>query len=221
METFKEEERNGRMTVVLGGKVLVVDIDFSVDRADPESPKFAVATLRTSYAIPNGVNGASGSTQQGSLSLDGFLAHTLQMFLTEVQKGPDAQDSIQASRLGGLFAEHLSYLMSLDQLALREGDGGLRWFNGIDSLALDIERFATREAEVIARYVHSSCCALNPSLSDSLKRTIHYSSTIGCVLDAGPCFASSVSHLSINLVPCSPITARVSVSPTHVCIRAF
>ncbi|KAH9938933.1 hypothetical protein B0H21DRAFT_757581 [Amylocystis lapponica] len=146
MESFREEERQGRMTVVLGGKVLVVDIDFSVDRADPERPKVDVANLKTSYAFPNG---ASGSTTQGSLSLDGFLADGLQAFLTEAQKEADVQDSIRAARLGTLFAEHLSYLMRLDQLALREGDGGLRWFKGIDSLALEIEQFATREAQVV------------------------------------------------------------------------
>ncbi|TFY58921.1 hypothetical protein EVJ58_g6110 [Rhodofomes roseus] len=112
METFREEEREGRVTVVLGGKVLVIDIDLAVDRADPERPAVSVANVKTSYAIPNV---ATSSTTQGSASLDGFLADRVRAFLKE--------------------------------LALDEGDGGLRWFGEIDALALDTEKFAISEAQ--------------------------------------------------------------------------
>lgn len=147
METFKEEERQGRMTVVLGGKVLVVDIDFSVDRSNPDSPVLDVANLKTSYAIPNGM---AGSTTEGSRSLDGFLADSLRAFLKEVQKETALQDNIEAARLSGLLADHLAYLMKLDHLALREGDGGLRWFRDLDVLALKVEEFAMHEGEVLS-----------------------------------------------------------------------
>lgn len=146
METFREEEREGRMTVVLGGKVLVIDVELSVNRSDPDCPMVTVAGLKTSYAIPNT---ASGSTTQGSLSLDGFLADRLQAFLTEVQKEPEEQDCLRAERFGRLFSEDLIYLMQLDQLALNEGDGGLRWFSDIDALAQETEKFAMMEAEAI------------------------------------------------------------------------
>ncbi|CCL99840.1 uncharacterized protein FIBRA_01864 [Fibroporia radiculosa] len=147
MEAFKEEEREGRMTIVLGGKVLVIDIDLLVDRRNFERPIVSVANLKTSYAIPNG---AATSTTQGSLSLDGFLADRLRAFLTEVQKDAEQQDSLHAARLANLVAEDLAYLMRLDQLALSEGDGGLRWFSEIDTIALETERFAKSEAEAIA-----------------------------------------------------------------------
>ncbi|KAI0071781.1 hypothetical protein K474DRAFT_1668625 [Panus rudis PR-1116 ss-1] len=148
METFKEEERNGRMTVVLGGKVLVVDIDFSVDRSDPQSPVFGVSGVKTSYAVPNG---AASSTTEGSASLDGLLADSLRNFLKEVQKDEESQDPMEAARLGRQFSEHLKYLMKSDQLASREGDHGLHWFNGIDDLAAKIlEPLATEEATNLA-----------------------------------------------------------------------
>ncbi|OCH92496.1 hypothetical protein OBBRIDRAFT_886227 [Obba rivulosa] len=147
METFREEEREGRMTVVLGGKVLVVDIDFSVDRSNPDAPTLDVANLKTSYAIPNGT---TGSTTEGSRSLDGFLADSLRVYLNEVQKDAAHQDNIEAARMSGLLADHLAYLMKLDHLALTEGDGGLRWFRDLDTLALKVEEFSMHEAEVIS-----------------------------------------------------------------------
>lgn len=146
METFKEEERDGRMTVVLGGKVLVVDVDLAIDRADPDKPVVSVAAVKTSYAIPNV---ATSSTTQGSASLDGFLADRVRAFLAEVQKEPREQDSVEAARLGTLCSESLKYLMRLDKLALDEGEGGLRWFSDIDGLAQETERFAVSECQAI------------------------------------------------------------------------
>ena len=152
MEAFKEEERNGHMTVVLGGKVLVIDIELAIDRADPTKPGVSVATVKTSYAIPNV---ATSSTTQGSASLDGFLADRVRAFLVEVQKEPREQDSVEAARLGALCSESLKYLMRLDQLALEEGEGGLRWFSDIDALAQDSERFAVSECQAITSYVYA------------------------------------------------------------------
>ncbi|KAI0930632.1 hypothetical protein AcV5_007296 [Taiwanofungus camphoratus] len=147
MEAFREEEFAGRMTVVLGGKVLVIDIDFAVERTDADNPKIALASLKTSYAIQSG---AAGSTTEGSRSLDGFLADRLAEFLTEAQKEVDAQDSVRAARLSTQFSQHLSYLMRLDRLASGESDGGLRWFNDIDLLSLETEQFAASEAKAVA-----------------------------------------------------------------------
>lgn len=154
METFKDEVRDGHMTVVLGGKVLVVDIDLSVSRSDPSNPVLGVVNVKTSYAVPNG---AASSTTEGSDSLDGFLADSLTAYLAEVYKEENARDALEAERLANEFSRHLKYLMKLDQLALREGDSGLRWFNNIDHLARQVlERLATVEAEVISSYVFKS-----------------------------------------------------------------
>ena len=152
MEAFKEEERNGRMTVMLGGKVLVIDVDLAIDRTDPEKPTVSVAAVKTSYAIPNV---ATSSTTQGSASLDGFLAGRVRAFLAEVQKEPREQDSVEAARLGTLCSESLKYLMHLDKLALEEGEGGLRWFSEIDALAQDTERFAVSECQACTLWVDS------------------------------------------------------------------
>ena len=149
METFNDPEQNGRTSVVLGGKVLVVDIDFAVDRADPAKPTIDVATLKTAYAIPNST---AESSSGNSVSLDGFLAHAIRAFLGEVQKEDAQRDSVEAARIGNLLSDHLSYLMKLDHLALTEGDGGLRWFSFIDKMSLEVERLASREAAAIQRY---------------------------------------------------------------------
>lgn len=39
MEAFREDENGGRLTMMLGGKVVVVDINLTVDRAEPDNPK--------------------------------------------------------------------------------------------------------------------------------------------------------------------------------------
>ncbi|KAF9814586.1 hypothetical protein IEO21_05044 [Rhodonia placenta] len=187
METFREEEREGRMTVVLGGKVLVIDVELSVNRSDPDCPMVTVAGLKTSYAIPNT---ASGSTTQGSLSLDGFLADRLQAFLTEVQKEPEEQDCLRAERFGRLFSEDLIYLMQLDQLALNEGDGGLRWFSDIDALAQETEKFAMMEAEAIVGCISRAFTHVAPSL---------FNWRIHIVFDT--CLAASLSSPTTNMPP--------------------
>ncbi|THH32518.1 hypothetical protein EUX98_g1705 [Antrodiella citrinella] len=159
METFGEEERDGRMTVVLGGKVLVVDVDFSIGRSDAANPTLGVAGVKTSYAVPNGT---VGTTMEGSASLDGFLAECLRSFLSEVQKDEGEQDPVEAARIAERCADHFQYLMRLDKLALREGDNGLRWFNGMDRLALEVvEPFAVKEAEAVAATLSTSPAPLD------------------------------------------------------------
>ncbi|KAI0637430.1 hypothetical protein C8Q77DRAFT_1155267 [Trametes polyzona] len=148
MEAFNEPERDGHSTAVLGGKVLVVDIDFLVNRSDPERPLVDVAACKTQYAIPNST--ATSSTGN-STSLDGFLADAIRAFLGEVQKEDAKRDSVEAARLGDLLADHFSYLMKLDHLALSEGDGGLRWFTFIDRMSLEVEKLANSEAEVLSK----------------------------------------------------------------------
>jgi hypothetical protein len=145
METFKEEEKQGKMTVVLGGKVLVMDIDFNVVRTDPSNPRLYIGSLKTSYASPSG-----GASTDGLMN--GFFAEALTGFLTEVQRPSEDQDTFRAARLGRTFCTHLQYLMKLDNLASKEGDSGIRWFNSIDVLALAAERHAQHEATAVAKY---------------------------------------------------------------------
>jgi hypothetical protein len=148
MEAFREEERDGHITLILGGKVIVIDMSFAIDRSIPLLPRFSVTSVKTSYAVPNG---GAGSTTAGSISLDGFLADSLGAFLIEVQKGEELQDPEQTARIGSRIANTLRYLMRLDQLALNGGDAGLQWFNHTDVLSREAERFASEEANAISR----------------------------------------------------------------------
>ena len=165
MEAFNEEETNGRITVVLGGKVLVVDIEFAIDRTDPSRPTIDVATLKTAYAIPNSTSDSSGHSR----SLDGFLAGAIRAFLAEVQKDDDKRDSVEAARLGESLSKHLSDLMRLDHLALTESEGGLRWFSFIDKMSLEIENIAAKEADVILRLALRSPYLSSPMLTRGLQ----------------------------------------------------
>jgi hypothetical protein len=148
MEAFKEEERQGKMTVVLGGKVLVMDVDFNIDRSDPSNPKLNIEGLKTSYASPSG-----GASTEGSVSMNGFLVDVLKDFLKEVQRPTEMQDPLKARDISRTFRSHLGYLMKLDHLASQEGDSGLRWFKSIDGLSLAAEGHAKLEANAITKYV--------------------------------------------------------------------
>jgi hypothetical protein len=156
METFTDDfTREGEWTIVLGGKVLVLDVDFSVNRAlDP--PCIDVEKLKTSYAAPNNsIDGSSTANTEGSASLDMLIAGSIRAFLHEIQKDPEMQDAVEAERLGKVIVGHLRYLMMLDQLALRIEDdgGGIRWFIDAEELGIKVEKFAQNEADAIAAYV--------------------------------------------------------------------
>lgn len=146
MEAFKEE-REGHITMMLGGNVIVVDIDIAVDRSVMDNPSMDLSSVKTSYAVSNG---AAGSTTAGSASLDGYLNDSLRAFLSEVQKDEELQDPEEAARIGARIADDFRYLMDMDQLAFREAENGLRWFNIMDLLSVEAERFAQKEAESVA-----------------------------------------------------------------------
>lgn len=150
MEVFKEEERGGRITMMLGGKVVVVDTELAVDRSDVQNPVLSVTAVKTSFAVPNGT---STPTSSGSTSLDAFLSENISTFLAEAQKDPEEQDPENAARIGGRITDHLRYIMKMDQLALQEGDSGLRWFNNIDALSAEAETFAAKECSVVSKSV--------------------------------------------------------------------
>lgn len=150
MESFREEEHDGHITLILGGKVVVMDMNLAIDRANAQKPRLSVTGVKTSFAVPGG---ASGSTTQGSTSLDGFLADSLGEFLAAVRKEEEVQDPEDAARIGLRILDSLKYIMMLDQMASEEGDAGLRWFNSVDTIAVEAEKFASEEAAVIAKYV--------------------------------------------------------------------
>jgi hypothetical protein len=130
METFREGD-----SVLLGGKVLVLDVDFHIARG-------AVAAVRTSYASADG----STTTASSSASLAGFVHDRLAAFLA-------ARDGVRVAHLAKKIQEHLAYLMRLDRLAQAEGDAGVRWFTGVDELASTLEAGAVTAARAVAECV--------------------------------------------------------------------
>lgn len=148
METFKDESGDGKINLILGGKVLVVDVDFAVDKTNPLWPIISVASVKTSYAIQNAEPGSSNA--DGSISLDGFLTESMRRFCEQVQKDEASQDPLEAGRLGAIIFSQLKYLVTLDRLAHRRDDGGIRWFVDIDQLCTILEGFAKNESQAIS-----------------------------------------------------------------------
>ncbi|KAK7035222.1 hypothetical protein VNI00_011989 [Paramarasmius palmivorus] len=142
MEAFREEKEGG-ILLVFGGKVLVIDVDFSVDLTEG---RVHISGVKTSYAISSG----EGSTMNGSSSLDAFLKASFQSFLSEVQNPEEIRNPIEAARLGKAIADELGYLVMLDKLAERKEDGGVRWFVDVDQLCSVVETFAKSEAQAVA-----------------------------------------------------------------------
>jgi hypothetical protein len=147
MEVFRDDSREGgAMTLVLGGKVLVVDVDFAVDKSNPTHHHLSITGVKTTYAIPSG----DSPVTDGSSVLNNFLTTNMRNFCQEVQKDEDTLDPLEAARLGSLVFDHLKYLVVLDRLAERKDDGGIRWFIELDKLYSTLTDFARQEASVVA-----------------------------------------------------------------------
>ncbi|KAJ7251801.1 hypothetical protein B0H12DRAFT_1118930 [Mycena haematopus] len=147
METYKEDGREAGM--LLAGTVLVVEVEFSINREEPLNPKLDVASVKTSYAIANSESGLTSNTD-GSVSLDAFLAKTIQQFCSELKKSEETRDPREVAKLGVVVLDQLRYLVMLDRLAARKNDGGVRWFVDIDQLCSILENFSKSEAEAVA-----------------------------------------------------------------------
>ncbi|KAJ7755727.1 hypothetical protein DFH07DRAFT_743050 [Mycena maculata] len=147
MEAYKEDGREFGM--LLAGTVLVMEVDFSINREDPLNPKIDVASVKTSYALSDTESGVTSNTD-GSISLDAFLAGSIQKFCTELKKSEEVRDPRQVAKLGAVVLDQLRYLVMLDKLAARKEDAGVRWFVDIDQLCSILERFSKTEAEAVA-----------------------------------------------------------------------
>jgi hypothetical protein len=79
MEPFKETD--GKATLILGGKVLVVDLELVMDCNDESHPTLSVIALKASYTSP-----AGGATTKGSVSMNGFPMDHIQELTAETYK---------------------------------------------------------------------------------------------------------------------------------------
>lgn len=150
MESFKDEGKEGTVTVLLGGKVLVIDIDFAIDRSDPLQPRIKAVNAKTSYATMND----SSSNANGSPFLDKFLSKSIQSFCNQLQDGEP--DTVKAAACVRLISNQLQYLVLLDGLASRKDSAGVKWFIDLDKQWPMLEGLVRQEAATIASYVSLS-----------------------------------------------------------------
>ena len=151
MEFFKEEEdKSGKMTIMLGGKVLVIDIDLAIQRnaANSRAHQISVTNVKTSHALPTGNSG--NALAERSTSLDAHILRTWNSYLEEVQRN-DVDSSMHAAQISRDIDSHLSSLMKLDALASREGDQGIRWFNETGLLSVVTDRVSKTEADSLSQ----------------------------------------------------------------------
>ncbi|KAF7375971.1 hypothetical protein MSAN_00011700 [Mycena sanguinolenta] len=207
METYKEDGREAAM--LLAGTVLVMEVEFSMNREDPVDPKLDVASVKTSYAIPNSESGLTSNTD-GSVSLDAFLAKTIQQFCSELKKPEETRDPREVARLGTGVLDQLRYLVMLDRLAARKDDGGVRWFVDIDQLCSILENFSKSEAEIVASSLAVERAPLDIYLSRCHALPLPY------LVSPGITFAVYVSpqvYLSLKKSPPSPSSPPESNLP--------
>ncbi|KAF8813664.1 hypothetical protein BYT27DRAFT_6350544 [Phlegmacium glaucopus] len=144
METFVDVRGDGA-TVVLGGKVLVIDVDFAIERDEQMNRQLKVVNIKTSNALVSGNTNPSASTM-----LDIFLAGNIQKYCTEMQKTEDSRDPGLAANIRKNILSQLRYLVLLDGLANRKDDGGIRWFTDLDELYPTLNEVARGEAGLVA-----------------------------------------------------------------------
>lgn len=153
MEAYQSDETQGGSTVVMGGKVLVIDVDFAIHRGSTgDNPKLEVANVKTSNALLAAGNSSSNSTGNSTTSalLDSFLLDEIRAYCEEMQKDEDLRDSGRAAELRRRMVEHLRYLVLLDGLASHKDGGGIRWFTDVDEIYPALIELAKSEAQAVA-----------------------------------------------------------------------
>lgn len=148
METFKDESKEGGSTVMLGGKVLVIDVDFTIKHDDPLNPILELANVKTTNALLSGNANPTTFTM-----LDTFLAENIAKYCKEMQKSETIRNPLLAATFRKAVLDALRYLVLLDRLASRKEDGGIRWFTDLDELCPTLMTVATSEAAAIASCV--------------------------------------------------------------------
>lgn len=150
MEAFKGDEHQGVSTVVMGGKALVIDVDFAIRRKGEgvtATPKLEIVNVKTSNALVAGNPNSNSST---SASLDSFLLDGIRDYCMEMQREEDLRDSQRAAALRRQMVEHLKYLVLLDRLASYTDGGGIKWFRDVDDLYPILLEVAKSEAQAVA-----------------------------------------------------------------------
>ncbi|KAH8119036.1 hypothetical protein DFH11DRAFT_1686038 [Phellopilus nigrolimitatus] len=206
MEIFKDEERNGHTVVMLGGKVLVVEVDFAIQRSafDVSDSRISVASVKTSHALSSGT---TGNTLERSTSLDEFILRTWNIYLDEVQSDA-VESSMRAAQLAKDIQSHLAYLMKLDVLASQEGDTGLRWFNDLGLISAVTERVAKAEIDSLTPSNVNSPVQLDIFLSRAHALAIPY------LVAPSMSFLVYLSPLAYYTLVCTSQTESSAANPS-------
>lgn len=156
MEVFSETEPGGKLTAILAGKVIVLDIEFQVNISNM-GEEIRLVSLKSTHAAPVDAPATSTSTlPTAGASLDTFLMAVFRQYLAELQETDSQVNHVQVSRLGHALESHLQYIMKLDSLAQREIEGGSRWFTEVDDLSSVAKQVIPKEASTVAQLVQSA-----------------------------------------------------------------
>lgn len=149
MQVYKETQ--DKVTLILSGKILVLDIEIKVQR----TPKLSLemVSLKSTQAFPSDAAAATAPSLPTSGSfIDDFILKTFREYLTEVQKDPKDIKVWHAAVLCRNLKRDLHHLMKLDNLAQRTHEGGSRWFTEVDDLSSVAKQLAPKEARTVARW---------------------------------------------------------------------
>ena len=145
MEAFKDGDvSDGKLTIVLGGKELVIDIDLAINHQGSIS-RVEIANVKTSHAL---VGHSENTLAERSNALDAFLLNALKAYVEEVQSG-SSESSMRAAFMARDVCAHLKYLMKLDAFASSEGESGIRWFNDIGLMSIIADQIFKAEIDAL------------------------------------------------------------------------
>lgn len=143
MESFRGDSKQEALTAILGGKVLVIDVELTIDQTHAEKHILKLVSIKTSLAL-------GSSNPSLSTALDEFLAESFQGYCDEMQKDEEIRDSQRASDLRRRMIEHLKYLVFLDGLARKKEEDAIKWFKDVDGLSPMLKNLARSEAQAVA-----------------------------------------------------------------------
>lgn len=146
-EVFTETGQEGTITLLCGGKMLVIEV--GLRRSDEEVPRLEVVDAKAQHS-----HGDEGAVPQNRSPRDLLLLRSLSEYVAEGQKStPDVK---KVAKLGRTFQSHVELLMTFDALANAEAAAGKtngdRWFKEAEVTEAIVRELAGREAKALTRY---------------------------------------------------------------------
>ena len=142
------------MTIVFGGKVLVIDIVLKISHGQSVTHRLQLVSVKSTLAASQA---QLGSHSLSSETLDKLLFDCLEEYIAECQKPPLLQDHIHARALANVFKKHLHYLSELDRFTVVKEEGeslkvdGTSWLEEVGFIGNAYEQLALNEMRSIMR----------------------------------------------------------------------